>query len=104
MKSAEHTLAANMASSISLCASLRVRGTIFSMRPDSSHTIWVSTVSKSTAPRAWRATSSARYTSCKLIRYGSTALRCAASGPRVFCSAAATSVYVRRAWLNMTAG
>jgi hypothetical protein len=37
------------------CASLRVRGTIFSMRPLSSQTICVSVVSKSTAPRAWRA-------------------------------------------------
>jgi hypothetical protein len=33
MKSAAQTLAASIASSISRCASLRVRGTIFSMRP-----------------------------------------------------------------------
>jgi hypothetical protein len=60
MKSAEQTLAASMDSSMSRWASLRVRGTIFSMRPFSSHTICVSTVSKSTAPRALRALSSAR--------------------------------------------
>ena len=60
MKSAAQTLAASMASSISLCASLRVRGTIFSMRPFSSQTICVSVVSKSTAPRLARCFSSAR--------------------------------------------
>jgi hypothetical protein len=54
MKSAEQTLAASIASSISRCASVRTRGTIFSMRPFSSQTICVSVVSKSTAPR-WRA-------------------------------------------------
>jgi hypothetical protein len=52
MKSAAQTLAASMASSIRRCASLRTRGTIFSMRPFSSQTICVSVVSKSTAPRA----------------------------------------------------
>jgi hypothetical protein len=51
MKSALHTLAANIASSMSLWATLRVRGMIFSIRPLSSQTIWVSVVSKSTAPR-----------------------------------------------------
>ena len=60
MKSAEQTLAASIASSISLCASLRVRGTIFSMRPFSSQTICVSVVSKSIAPRCARSFSSAR--------------------------------------------
>ena len=60
MKSAEQTLAASIASSISLWASVRVRGTIFSIRPFSSQTIWVSVVSKSTAPRLWRSFSNAR--------------------------------------------
>ena len=60
MKSAEQTLAASIDSSISRCASLRVRGTIFSMRPFSSQTICVSVVSKSIAPRLTRALSSAR--------------------------------------------
>jgi hypothetical protein len=60
MKSALQTFAASMASSIRRCASLRVRGMIFSMRPLSSQTIWVSVVSKSTAPRTVRAASSAR--------------------------------------------
>jgi hypothetical protein len=46
MKSALQTLAASMASSIRRWASLRVRGTIFSMRPFSSQTICVSVVSK----------------------------------------------------------
>jgi hypothetical protein len=59
MKSAEQTLAASMASSIRRCASLRVRGTIFSMRPFSSQMICVSVVSKSTAPRTPRCLSSA---------------------------------------------
>ena len=54
------TLAANMASSINRWASVRVRGTIFSMRQLSSQTICVSVVSKSTAPRACRAASNAR--------------------------------------------
>ena len=31
-------------------------------------------------------------------------VRWLASGPRVFCKMAATSVYVKRAWLNITAG
>ncbi len=60
MKSAAQTLAASIDSSISLCASVRVRGTIFSIRPFSSHTICVSVVSKSTAPRRVRSFSSAR--------------------------------------------
>jgi hypothetical protein len=60
MNSAAHTLAASIASSISRCASLRVRGSMRSMRPASSQTICVSTVSKSTAPRACRAASNAR--------------------------------------------
>ena len=60
MKSAEQTLAASIDSSISRCASLRVRGTIFSIRPFSSQTICVSVVSKSIAPRLTRAFSSAR--------------------------------------------
>jgi hypothetical protein len=60
MKSAAQTLAASMASSISRCASVRVRGTIFSMRPLSSQTICVSVVSKSTAPRVRRCLPAAR--------------------------------------------
>ena len=60
MKSAAQTLAASIVSSISLCASVRVRGTIFSIRPFSSQTICVSVVSKSTAPRRPRSFSSAR--------------------------------------------
>ncbi len=92
MKSAAHTLAASIASSISRCASVRVRGTIFSMRPLSSQMICVSVVSKSTAPRISRALSNARYASCRLIRSGTRSLRRCASGPRVLARIAATSV------------
>ena len=93
MKSAAQTLAASIASSISRCASLRVRGTIFSMRPFSSQTICVSVVSKSTAPRL-RALLQQRAVDLVQVQQVRHQRRRAAraSGPRVLARIAATSV------------
>jgi hypothetical protein len=92
MKSAEQTLAASIASSISLCASLRTRGTICSMRPFSSQMICVSVVSKSTAPRcvARLQQRAVHVVQVQEVRHQVLAAR--ASGPRVFARIAATSV------------
>ena len=98
------TFAASMHSSISLCASLRTRGRIFSIRPFGSHTMYVSVVSRSIAPRASRACASASYSAYRFCRCGiRSPTRCAAREPGTD-SASHTSVYVRRAWECITAG
>ncbi|MOA39781.1 hypothetical protein D3C78_1615880 [compost metagenome] len=55
------TLAASMHSSISLCASLRWVGRISEILRSAPKTMRVSWVSKSIAPRLWRAASSTLY-------------------------------------------
>ena len=67
---AADTFAKIIHSSISLCASLRVTGTILSILRWALNTNLLSCVSNSIAPRWLRVRFKARYISCKFLRWG----------------------------------
>ena len=80
-KSAAQTLAVNMHSSIKRWASLRVRGSMRKILPSSFEIIWVSVVSKSSAPRFSRADNKILNKPYKLLSSGRNCANRAASGP-----------------------